>query len=275
MTLERSPTKRSRHPLPPRLIENEEGVTHVIEFTLALTFFIFIIQGFQEGVEFRLSLPLSDDTGRDATLHSLMGHLMRSPGLLDNEGVNDTQWELYPPVAGGADQRDDLTVLGLAVEDRPGTLSQAKVMAMRNLSYQKVLDLLELRGIHLQLRVTVAGAPEPMLDWGGNHSLGYSGSMLARVVKLETDTGQVAARLEGWLFSGPYPANQIQLSEVMYHPPEGLIYREWVELYNPTSMAVDVANWRLTANGDTDAFRGLGEKGTLIPGKGYRPLVDQ
>ena len=280
MNMESGPSRHQRpqtfqHPRPPYLAYDERGVTHVIEFTLALTFFIFIIQGFQEGVEFRLSLPMSDDTGRDATLHSLMGHLIRSPGLLDNEGTNDTHWERYPPVSEGANQRDDLAVLGLAVEDEPGTLSRAKVLALRNLSYQNVLNLLELRGIHFQLRVTVAGASSPLLDWGGDHTLGYSGSSLARVVKLEGETGDAAARIQGWLFSGSYPANRIQISEVMYSPPQGYPYREWVELYNPTSMAVDVANWKLSANGDADSFRALGQQGTLVPGQGYALVVTE
>jgi len=259
--------------LPHRLASDERGVTHVIEFTLALTFFIFIIQGFQEGVTFRLTLPMSEDTGRDATLINLMSHLTSSPGLLDNNGVNDTRWELYPPVSGGADQQNDLTILGLAVEDQPGTLSQAKVLAMRNLTYQDVLDLLRLRGMHMQLRVTVAGASEPLLDWGGDHTNGYSGSALARVVKLQSDSGLVAARIEGWLFSGSYPAKELQISEAMYYPPQGNTYREWVELYNPTSMAVDVANWKLRAHDDTDSFRGLGQLGTLVPGESYALVI--
>jgi len=254
------------------------GVTHVIEFTLALTFFMFIIQGFQQGIDYRLNPPLTDDSTQDAQLHNLVSHLIRSPGRLDNYGVNDTHWERYPPMATGADLLNNLTALGLAEEDRAGTLSGAKVLALRNLSYEGVRRLLQLDkgggGIRqIQIRVTMAGAASPLIDWGADHWEGYSTSSVARVVALSNATGTFAARFETWLFMGPYRQTHVELSEVMYYAPNSLLSCEWIELYNPSEMAIDLDGWKLADLDDTDTLRGIGNKGTIISGHGYALAV--
>jgi len=65
-----------------------------------------------------------------------------------------------------------------------------------------------------------------------------------------------------------YAASNIVVNEVMYNPTTG---GEWVELYNPTSAAIDVSGLLLSDNEGTDA--GEGEywipAGTSIPAGGY------
>ena len=47
----------------------EEGVTHVIEFTFALTLFLIIIQAFSTTMDFRIGVDLDSNDNRIAAAH--------------------------------------------------------------------------------------------------------------------------------------------------------------------------------------------------------------
>ncbi len=57
---------------------------------------------------------------------------------------------------------------------------------------------------------------------------------------------------------------EVMLSEIMYHPPSELTTEEWVELYNPAGVAVDLSGWKFT-NGVAFTF----PNGTTIAAGGY------
>jgi phosphatidylserine/phosphatidylglycerophosphate/cardiolipin synthase-like enzyme len=63
------------------------------------------------------------------------------------------------------------------------------------------------------------------------------------------------------------------INEVMYHPSENENTNEWIELYNPTSFAIDVNGWTISDGQEEDAIQGEGT--TLIPPGGYALITDQ
>ena len=58
----------------------EEGVTHVIEFTFALTLFLIIIQAFSTTMDFRIGIDLDSNDNRIAAARSITRELAGSSG---------------------------------------------------------------------------------------------------------------------------------------------------------------------------------------------------
>src|SRR6266853_2497710 len=51
------------------------------------------------------------------------------------------------------------------------------------------------------------------------------------------------------MWSGPLVCSQVLINELMYHPPPAVpedVRKEWIELYNAGTNAVDLAGWRFT-----------------------------
>lgn len=263
----------TRHTIPLNLCSDRAGVTHVVEFTLALTFFLFILQAFSAAMDFRLQAPLVDDTLREAQLYHLVGHLTQSPGLLDNQSTNDTAWETYPLYSSGADLTNNLTLLGFAQPDRAGTLWEDKLLALRKLDYRQVLRLLGIQGQQLQVRVTLAGQTSPFMDWGSDFQYSRGGSTLTRVVGLANETQVRPARLQVWLFEGPNPKNKVVVTEVMHSPPGNFRNMEWVEIYNPWDMAVDLTGWQLVFKNDEEGFKPTQNQGYVMAGRSYAVIA--
>ncbi len=61
-------------------------------------------------------------------------------------------------------------------------------------------------------------------------------------------------------------ASNVVINEVMANPSSG---HEWVELYNPTSSAVDMSDWRIKHNSVATNFGGVISSGTTIPAHGF------
>jgi hypothetical protein len=49
---------------------------------------------------------------------------------------------------------------------------------------------------------------------------------------------------------------------------------EWIELYNPTSSAIDLSGWSITSNKGTYTFPGTPGSGTVIIGAGQFLVID-
>lgn len=73
----------------------------------------------------------------------------------------------------------------------------------------------------------------------------------------------------------PSVAANLLINEVMYAPSDG---NEWVEIYNPTSQAVNLSGWSLIDNKNTDTIRCCLFNQTcslLIPALSYAIITDQ
>ncbi|MFH1682256.1 MAG: lamin tail domain-containing protein [Candidatus Woesearchaeota archaeon] len=68
---------------------------------------------------------------------------------------------------------------------------------------------------------------------------------------------------------------EITINEVMYSAPDG---DEWVEIYNPSNESVDLENWNLTDNLNTDELvccSFLGNCSLILEGGNYAIITDQ
>lgn len=78
------------------------------------------------------------------------------------------------------------------------------------------------------------------------------------------------------VISGKANANLL-VNEVMYDPELNDNYYEWVELYNPTNEPINISNWTITDNSETEFLEGDFDHGngtTIIPPKGYAIITD-
>jgi hypothetical protein len=68
-----------------------------------------------------------------------------------------------------------------------------------------------------------------------------------------------------------FPARSVVINEIMFDP--GPERPEWIELYNRSGQAVDLAGWMI-ANDDTARFRVIGDARLEIPSGGYLVLAE-
>jgi cardiolipin synthase len=74
------------------------------------------------------------------------------------------------------------------------------------------------------------------------------------------------------------PLEGLIINEVMYHPLENENTNEWIELYNPTQDAVDVAGWMIADEKETDIIQADNDHSdgsTILPPKGYALITDK
>lgn len=74
------------------------------------------------------------------------------------------------------------------------------------------------------------------------------------------------------------PLETLLINEVMYHPTENENTNEWIELFNPTSTSIDVADWMIADEKETDTLLADTEHGdgtTVIPTGGYAIITDK
>ncbi|MBN1860826.1 MAG: lamin tail domain-containing protein [Candidatus Thermoplasmatota archaeon] len=74
------------------------------------------------------------------------------------------------------------------------------------------------------------------------------------------------------------PSSSLFINEVMYHPSENENTNEWIELYNPTSLPIDVAGWSIADEKETDSLQADTDHGgstTSIPPGCYAIITDK
>ena len=69
----------------------------------------------------------------------------------------------------------------------------------------------------------------------------------------------------------------ILINEVVYDPEKNDNYYEWIELYNPTNKSINLSDWSITDNSQTDFIKGNfieGNGSTNIKSKSYAIITD-
>lgn len=112
--------------------------------------------------------------------------------------------------------------------------------------------------------ITLKAVPEAGYEfshWGG----GYNATETTITIDL-TEANYIIP------YFSPAVANQaIVINEINYKSSEDFNPDDWVELYNPNSATVDVSNWQLKDDDDSNSF--VIPEGTSIPGESYLILV--
>lgn len=114
------------------------------------------------------------------------------------------------------------------------------------------------------LKVPVTAIAKP-----GYVFTGWSGGVISNSRTINITSGQqVTANFE--ISTG---GTGITINEIMYNSSEALETGDWVELYNPTSAAIDISGWVLKDENDTNAF--IFETGTVLDSGSYLVVAQQ
>ena len=236
---------------------DEQGVTHVIEYTLALTLFILLLQSFTTTMEFRLGIDLDRQDQHYPAVRVVLGELTGSAG--NASGIE--AWEALEWGTGETQLRNGTTV-GLLASD--GVLSAAKCQALAKFPYSGLREELGvIDGLAIEVRTLSPDAR--VIFWGGDLDSASISVTEERLLLLRTAEGdEVPAKLRVSLFEAPFKSDMLYLTEIMYAPTSGT---EWVELYNPRDTAVLLPGWKLSDLAEDDLITGTATEQLSIPAR--------
>lgn len=244
--------------------KDEDALTHIIEFTLALIILIIVIAGYFQAIEHKFIIQSPEDSRRDEVCIRLSERLLDDPGMAITGSGNTTQWERLDPQA----IAENLTRPGLAAKGRDfGVISQEKILGLRNVTYETLLDILVMEGYYFNIEILELD--DTRLIHFGLSSDGVKGvSEVKRIALLQGENGDRTVKVNIRVFEGVNKKTLVRVNEFMYHPEEGK--HEWIELYNPSDEAVDLSTFALYVN-TRDQLRADNK---ILPGKGYAVISD-
>ena len=126
-----------------RLNEKEDAVTHVIEFTIALTVFVLVLQAFTSSMNFRIGIDLDNNDNRVVMAREVMSELAGSEGKIDNS----TEWEKWEFGSGDLQLKDGVTV---GILNSNGEIDKDKCDALKKFPNTDLRSELD---IEVQLRI--------------------------------------------------------------------------------------------------------------------------
>ncbi len=244
--------------------KDEDALTHIIEFTLALIILIIVIAGYFQAIEHKFIIQSPEDSRRDEVCIRLSERLLDDSGNAITGSGNTSQWERLDSMA----IAENLTRPGLAAEGRDfGVISQEKLLGLRNVTYEKLLDILAMEDYYFNIEILELD--DTRLIHFGLSSDGVKGvSEVKRIAILQNDTGERTVKVNIRVFEGVNKRTLVRVNEFMYHPEEGK--HEWVELYNPSDEAVDLSTFAMYVN-TRDQLRADNK---ILPGKSYGVISD-
>ncbi len=248
--------------------EDEDALSHIIEFTLALIIFLIVIAGYFKAVDTEFVIHTPEDSRRDELCIRYSETLIRDTGMAKTTAGNTTHWETLTP----EELEQNLTRPGLASEGGEfGIISEEKILGLRNLTYPRMREILSIGKHNFNLEVTELNGSR--ITFFGFSSDGVKkGSRVERVLVMKNGTGERAVKLTFRLFKGINIRTLVRVSELMYHP-EGSRH-EWIELYNPSDEAVNLSTLTLYTQKGTIARDHLHGDSMILPGKGHGVVAD-
>ena len=231
-----------------RNIIEEDAVTHVIEFTIALTVFVIILQAFTSSMNFRIGIDLNSNDNNIVMAREVISELTGSEGLSGESSA----WENNEYGTGSVQLRNGTTI-GILNSD--GEIDSDKCNSLSKYPYYPLKDEL---GVTEQLRIEVQTLvpKETVCLWGGNPETASVSFESQRYLLYNDGTNIIPALLTVTVYEGDTPTSDLYLTEVMYSPEINGFGYEWIEFYNPNDIAIFVNSWSIA---DTD------EKDNIVP----------
>jgi len=231
-----------------RNIIEEDAVTHVIEFTIALTVFVIVLQAFTSSMNFRIGIDLNKNDNNIVMAREVVSELTGSEGLTGDS----SQWENNEYGFGTGQLRNGTTV-GILNSD--GEIDSDKCNSLGKFPYYSLKEEL---GVTEQLRIEVQTLvpKETVCLWGGNPDTSSVSFESQRYLLYNDGTKSIPALLTVTVYEGDTPTSDLYLTEVMYNPENSAFGYEWIEFYNPNDVAIFVNSWSIA---DTD------EKDNIVP----------
>ena len=233
-----------------RNIIEEDAVTHVIEFTIALTVFVIILQAFTSSMNFRIGIDLNKNDNNIVMAREVISELTGSEGL----SGDSSSWENNEFGIGNVQLRNGTTV-GILNSD--GEIDSDKCNSLGKFPYYSLKEEL---GVTEQLRIEVQTLipKETVCLWGGDPNTATVSFESQRYLLYNDGTKTIPALLTVTIYEGDVPTSDLYLTEVMHSPEQTASGYEWIEFYNPNNIAIFMNSWAIADND---------EKDNIIPGK--------
>ena len=226
------------------LVKNENAVTHVIEFTIALTIFGLLVQAFTSSMNYRIGIDLDNNDERVVMAREVISELTGSEGKIGEV----TNWEDYEFGTGDVQLRNGVTV-GLLNSN--GEIDKDKCDALGKFPYNPLRNELEVtQGLRIEIRTMVPD--ETVCLWGGNPSTSSISVNSEKYILYNSGSAILPATLTVTVYEGDVPGNKMYMTEVMYNPTNSGVDYEWIEIYNPNPTAIYVESWQISDSVDKD-----------------------
>ena len=242
-----------------RNIIEENAVTHVIEFTIALTVFVIILQAFTSSMNFRIGIDLNKNDNNIVMAREVISELTGSQGL----SGNSVEWENNDYGTGNIQLRNGTTV---GILNSNGEINSDKCNSLSKFPYYPLKEEL---GVIEQLRIEVQTLvpKETVCLWGGNPNTSTVSFESQRYLLYNNGTSTVPALLTVTIYEGEPPADNLYLTEVMHSPQNNGFDYEWVEFYNPNDAAVFFNGWTIADEDQKDIIISNDNEMITIPAK--------
>ena len=227
-----------------RNIIEEDAITHVIEFTIALTVFVIVLQAFTSSMNFRIGIDLNENDNNIVMARGVVSELTGSEGSTGDS----SEWENNEYGIGTVQLRNGTTV-GILNSD--GEIDSDKCNSLSKFPYYSLKEEL---GVTEQLRIEVQTLvpKETVCLWGGNPDTAAVSFESQRYLLYNDGTKSIPALLTVTVYEGDMPATDLYLTEVMYNPEKSAFGYEWVEVYNPNDVAIFFNGWTIADDDQED-----------------------
>jgi len=243
-----------------KLNGKEDAVTHVIEFTIALTVFVLILQAFTSSMNFRIGIDLDNNDNRVVMAREAISELTGSEGLFENS----TNWEILEFGTGDGQLKDGLTV-GILNSD--GEIDKGKCDALSKFPNNDLRSELEVTD-QLRIEVRTLVPNEIVCEWGGNTDSASISVKSERYLLYNDGTSAIPSVLTVTVYSGKPTTDNIYMTEIMYNPTTNTANYEWIEVYNPNSVAIYMEGWTISDLTEEDNIVAEGTETMTLPAKG-------
>ena len=242
-----------------RNIIEGDAVTHVIEFTIALTVFVIILQAFTSSMNFRIGIDLNSNDNNIVMAREVISELTGSEGLSGESSA----WENNEYGTGSVQLRNGTTI-GILNSD--GEIDSDKCNSLSKYPYYPLKDEL---GVTEQLRIEVQTLvpKETVCLWGGNPETASVSFESQRYLLYNDGTNSIPALLTVTVYEGYTPTSDLYLTEIMYSPEINGFGYEWIEFYNPNDIAIFVNSWSIADTEEKDNIVSEENEIITIPAK--------
>lgn len=242
-----------------RNIIEEDAVTHVIEFTIALTVFVIVLQAFTSSMNFRIGIDLNKNDNNIVMAREVISELTGSEGSIGDS----SEWENNEYGTGNVQLRNG-TTLGILNSD--GEIDSDKCDSLSKYPYYPLKEEL---GVTEQLRIEVQTLvpKETVCLWGGNPDTASVSFESQRYLLYNDGTNSIPALLTVTIYEGDTPTSDIYLTEVMYSPQNNGFNYEWIEIYNPNDVAIFFNGWTIADDNQEDIIISNDNELITLPAK--------
>ncbi len=241
------------------IYRDENAVTHVIEFTIALTVFVLLVQAFTSSMNHRIGIDLDNNDERVVMAREVISELTGSQGKIGDA----TNWEDFE-FGTGTPQLKDGTTVGLLNSN--GELDKQKCDALAKFPYTPLRDEFEVKQ-ELRIEIQTLVPKETVCLWGSDPTDTSISVKSEKYLLYNDGTNILPALLTVTVFESVRLSNEIYMTEIMYNPSTSGAKYEWIEVYNPNSFSIYITSWTIEDTQEEDNIVAENDDTLTLPGK--------